>query len=181
MKTYGGVDVQIHIFLTWTLARGEWSASRPGRFTPGERAPGTNWIGGWVGSRACLDDMEKRKFLLLQGLEIWPLGRPARSQSLYSLSYPGSLKKQGINKNCATVNVEPDGNVIHKYEWYKSNDSVTNAVGSYTNQMNKSNNANQVNKNTAISPRCGTRQHTYTYYTKQGIDWSQNRRRKIKF
>jgi hypothetical protein len=46
MKAYGGVDIYIHIFLTSALAGGEWSASRPGRFTPGERAPGTHWIGG---------------------------------------------------------------------------------------------------------------------------------------
>jgi hypothetical protein len=68
MKTYGGVDVLIHIFLTSALVRGEWSASRPGRFTPGEIAPGTHWIGGWVDPRAGLDDMEKRKFLTLPGL-----------------------------------------------------------------------------------------------------------------
>jgi hypothetical protein len=35
----------------------EWSASRPGRFTPGERAPCTHWIGGWVDPRACLDNV----------------------------------------------------------------------------------------------------------------------------
>jgi hypothetical protein len=29
------------------LDRGEWSASRPGHFTPREMAPGTYWIGGW--------------------------------------------------------------------------------------------------------------------------------------
>jgi hypothetical protein len=81
------VDVQIHIFLTSALVGGEWSASRPGRFTPGERAPGTHWIGGWVGPRAGLDDVEKRKFLTLPGLELRPLGRPARSQSLYRLRY----------------------------------------------------------------------------------------------
>jgi hypothetical protein len=44
MKAYGGVDVKIHIFLTSALVGGEWSASRPGRFTPGERAPGTHCI-----------------------------------------------------------------------------------------------------------------------------------------
>jgi hypothetical protein len=48
MKAYWGVDVEIHIFLTSALVGGEWSASRPGRFTPGERAPGTHWIGGWM-------------------------------------------------------------------------------------------------------------------------------------
>jgi hypothetical protein len=70
MKAYGGVDVQIHIFLTSSLVDGEWSASRPGRFTPGERAPSTHWIGGWVDPRACLDGVEKRKFLALPGLEL---------------------------------------------------------------------------------------------------------------
>jgi hypothetical protein len=59
-------------FLTSALAGGEWSASRPGRFTPGEKAPGTHWIGGWVGPRAGLDDVEKRKFLTLPGLELRP-------------------------------------------------------------------------------------------------------------
>jgi hypothetical protein len=40
---------------------GEWSALRPGRFTLRERAPGTHWIGGWVGLRAVLDAVVKRK------------------------------------------------------------------------------------------------------------------------
>jgi hypothetical protein len=44
--------------LTSALVGGEWSASRLGRFTPRERAPGTHWIGSWVGPSACLDDME---------------------------------------------------------------------------------------------------------------------------
>jgi hypothetical protein len=90
MKAHGGVDVEIHIFLTSAVAGDEWSASRPGRFTPGERAPDTHWIGGWVDPRVGLDDVEKRKFLTIPGLELRPLGRPARSQSLYRLRYPGS-------------------------------------------------------------------------------------------
>jgi hypothetical protein len=62
-KAYGGIDVLIHIFLTSALVGGEWSASRPGRFTPGERVPGTHWIGGWVDPITGLDDLKKRKFL----------------------------------------------------------------------------------------------------------------------
>jgi hypothetical protein len=45
MKTYGGVDVLIHVLLNSALVS-EWIASRPGNFTIGERAAGTNWIGG---------------------------------------------------------------------------------------------------------------------------------------
>jgi hypothetical protein len=55
MKAYREGDVWIHIFLTLALVGGEWSASRPGSFTPGERAPGTRWIGGWVGHRAGME------------------------------------------------------------------------------------------------------------------------------
>jgi hypothetical protein len=36
-----------------------------------------------VGPRAGPDDVEKRKFLTIPGLKLRPLGRPARSQSLY--------------------------------------------------------------------------------------------------
>jgi hypothetical protein len=79
MKSYGGVYVEIHIFLTSALTGGEWLASCPGRFTARERAPGTDWIEGSVDPRAVLDDVEKRKILTLQELELRPLGRPARS------------------------------------------------------------------------------------------------------
>jgi hypothetical protein len=47
--------------LTSALDGGEWSASRPGRFTTREIAPGTHWIGIWVGPRAVLDTVVKRK------------------------------------------------------------------------------------------------------------------------
>jgi hypothetical protein len=82
MKAYGRVDVYIHIFLTSALVGGEWSASGPGSFISG-----THWIGGWVDRRAGVDDMEKCKFLTLPGLELRPLSRQARSQSLYRLRY----------------------------------------------------------------------------------------------
>jgi hypothetical protein len=39
MNTYGGVEVQLRVFLTSALDGGEWSASRPRRFTPGKKAP----------------------------------------------------------------------------------------------------------------------------------------------
>jgi hypothetical protein len=47
--------------LTSALDGGECSASRPGRINPSERARGTHCRGGWVGPRAVLDAVVKRK------------------------------------------------------------------------------------------------------------------------
>jgi hypothetical protein len=80
------------IFLTSALFGGEWPVSRLGLFTPGEIAPDTLWIGGWVGPRAGLEDVDKRKFLTLSGLGLRPLDHPARIQTLYRLRNPGSNK-----------------------------------------------------------------------------------------
>jgi hypothetical protein len=41
-----------------------------------------------------LDDVEKRKFLTVLGLELRLIGRPAHRQSLYQLHYPGSTYLQ---------------------------------------------------------------------------------------
>jgi hypothetical protein len=75
MKAYGRVDVYIHVFLASALVGGEWLASRPCRFTAGERASGTHWIG------ASMGNMEKRKFFTLPELELRPL---------WASRYPGS-------------------------------------------------------------------------------------------
>jgi hypothetical protein len=50
----------------------------------------------WVSPRAGLDDVEKRKFLILPVLELRPLGCPARSQSQYRLSYSDSSLKRVV-------------------------------------------------------------------------------------
>jgi hypothetical protein len=70
MKGNGGVDAYTHVFLTSALVGGKWWASRPGHFTPGEKAPGTDWTEGWVSPRSGKDDMEERKFLTLTGLKL---------------------------------------------------------------------------------------------------------------
>jgi len=41
--------VELHAFLTSALDGAERSASRPGRFTAGERVPDTHWPGGCMG------------------------------------------------------------------------------------------------------------------------------------
>jgi hypothetical protein len=58
MKAYGGMDIQVHIFLTSALVGGEWSASRSCDFTLGETAPGNHRIEGSMGPWAGLDDTE---------------------------------------------------------------------------------------------------------------------------
>jgi hypothetical protein len=60
MKAYGGVDVYIHVFSTSAPVVGEWSASRPGRFTP--RCPMDRMLGG-LQSRSG----RRGTFLTLQG------------------------------------------------------------------------------------------------------------------
>jgi hypothetical protein len=82
MKAYGGVDVYIQILLTSALTGGEWSASSPGIFIPGEGAPGTHWVGCGMDPRVGMDNVEEKKFLTLLGPELRALGRPARSQSM---------------------------------------------------------------------------------------------------
>jgi hypothetical protein len=49
--------------------------------------------------RTGLDKVEKREFLPPPGLKLRPLRRPARNQSPYRLSYPGSLFYEISNDN----------------------------------------------------------------------------------
>jgi hypothetical protein len=55
-----------------------------------------------VGPRGGLEDVEKRKFLTLSGLELRPLGRPARSQSLYRLRRINHKRSDYIFMSCLT-------------------------------------------------------------------------------
>jgi hypothetical protein len=55
-------------FLTSALYGSEQSASRPGRFIPGVRVPGTHWTGGWVGqSRSGRGGEEKNPMIAAAG------------------------------------------------------------------------------------------------------------------
>jgi hypothetical protein len=67
-------------FLISALDGAKWLASSPSLFNPGEKVPGSHWIGDWVGSRAGVDAMEKRKSCPCRKSN--PC-RPARSPSLY--------------------------------------------------------------------------------------------------
>jgi hypothetical protein len=57
MKMWGSGGIAPPL-LTLALDGGSWSASRPGCFTPGETAPGTNWIGSWGSPGDGLDAVE---------------------------------------------------------------------------------------------------------------------------
>jgi hypothetical protein len=81
MKAYGGVDVQIHVFLTTALVEDECSASRPGRFTSEKREPGTHWLGGWVGPKAG----EVKILLPLYSVDVFPMRQDLLSESASEL------------------------------------------------------------------------------------------------
>jgi hypothetical protein len=78
MKAYGGVDVWNQVFLTSALVGGQGSTSRLGRYTPRGRRPMYS-----LDRRLCdlgtgLDDVERRKILLLSELELRIFGRSYR-------------------------------------------------------------------------------------------------------
>jgi hypothetical protein len=77
-------------YMGWVVSVTSWP-----RFSPRERTlsppPGANCTGGWVGPRTDLDTEARGKILPpLPGIEPRSPGRPALSQTLYWLSYPGS-------------------------------------------------------------------------------------------
>jgi hypothetical protein len=91
------------------------------RFSPGERTPGTHCTGSWVDPRTCLDTEARGKILSPPpGIEPLSPGRPARSQTLYRLSYSGSSKilVEIINNNNSYLRFNPNAivtlTIIHK-------------------------------------------------------------------
>jgi hypothetical protein len=89
MKTYGGVELQLIVFLTCSLCGGERSDSRPDRFAPEEIATNTNWTEGWMNPRACLDAVVGRKMSAAVQNRILLL----RSSSSLSAYYAGLYKQ----------------------------------------------------------------------------------------
>jgi hypothetical protein len=57
----GGMEFYIHTLLTSVLDGGEWSASCSGHCTTNKRDSSTHWRGVWVGPRASLNMVAKRK------------------------------------------------------------------------------------------------------------------------
>jgi hypothetical protein len=95
-----GEEVCSNSYLTSALDGSEWSASLSGRALPPGKGPPVPIVygaGGWVGLRANLDAGARRK-ILCSGRESNP-NCPARSQTLYYLSYRGSCKYETTVNN----------------------------------------------------------------------------------
>jgi hypothetical protein len=79
--------VQIHIFLTSALVRGEWPASRPGRVTPWEITRSAHWRGGLVGPHSRSGPHGEMRIVVLTGNRT-PASRPS---SPSAVSIPTAL------------------------------------------------------------------------------------------
>jgi hypothetical protein len=66
MKTYGGVDEQVHEFLISAQLH------TPAALSPVEKNPSTHCLRGWMGTRPGLHSLERRKILPLPGLHFDP-------------------------------------------------------------------------------------------------------------
>jgi hypothetical protein len=89
--------------LASVLDGSEWSASSPGRFTPGGRTPSTHWIGGWVCPRADLNDMEKRR-----------VSSPCRELS------PATLSRRPLLYRNARAKCRVYVRAVSTYRWYRA-------------------------------------------------------------
>ena len=67
MKAYRGREVYLHSFSTLALDGGQYSTSRPGHFTSGERAHDARRIGGLMELGTDVNALENIKFLASAG------------------------------------------------------------------------------------------------------------------
>jgi hypothetical protein len=54
---------ELYVFLISVLVGGEWTASHPCHYSPGDRDPDNHCIGGWVGPRDSLEDWRNENSL----------------------------------------------------------------------------------------------------------------------
>jgi hypothetical protein len=80
---YGGVNVQIHVFLTSSLLRDERITPSPSTALLPGKNNGVHWIGSHVGFITGLNHLQMKEILLLPGLEIRPRGCAILAPSLY--------------------------------------------------------------------------------------------------
>jgi hypothetical protein len=90
MRTYGGANVLIHVFLTSALMGGDGQLHDLAALAQ-EKCSKVSIVYEAVGPQNCYGSHGEENTPPLPGLEHRPLDRLARSQSLYLLCYPGSL------------------------------------------------------------------------------------------
>jgi hypothetical protein len=96
-RRLGGEKYSPYSFSTSVLDGVSGHRHSPAALYPRRKAPGTHCTGGWVGPRAGLDTEATRKILsLLPGIQPRSPGRPARSQTLYCLSYPDHSNEYSV-------------------------------------------------------------------------------------
>jgi hypothetical protein len=85
-------------FTTSALDGGEWSASCPGRALPPGKEPPVPIVqeAGWASEPVWTQRLEGKNPLPLPGIEPRSPSGPARSQTLYCLSYPAPRKYSTI-------------------------------------------------------------------------------------
>jgi hypothetical protein len=132
---------------TSVLYGGEWSASRPGRFNPAERAPGADWTGGWVGSRVDLNAVVKRTI----SCPCWESnpGRPARTRCYNDWAIPAPYVKCNAHIQIETVydwlfvhatgkRWQPSASTYHSITcmaWMREKARESNSTIAYVQQM----------------------------------------------
>jgi hypothetical protein len=104
----------------------------PGRFNPEEITRGTHWIGGWVGPRAGLDTVSKIK--IPSPHRESNSDRPARSQSLYRLSYLGSLSDKRIEE-CKPMTSFVWNSVVCVGQYQHGGTDTAHIVSSYNSRV----------------------------------------------
>jgi hypothetical protein len=91
-------------------------------FRPPQLYPVTHWIGGWEDPRAGLDDVEKRKFLTLTGLELRPLCRPVSYDKDFSAGEAGNIASVMQVERCNEAQNTGSKPVLQRYQTSRVNE-----------------------------------------------------------
>jgi hypothetical protein len=94
MKTYGRVEVYVHVYFLSALDENGQAVSRSCNISPGERASDSHWID-WMGPRASMDAVENN-LLPLPGIKPRFLDLSARSFIAVPAELSTKIRKHSI-------------------------------------------------------------------------------------
>jgi hypothetical protein len=124
--TYGGMKIQIHVFLTSALYGCKWSVSHPGPFIPEGKSLPAYWIGDSSAPEPVQTRWWKEECLLPPGIEIVFSGSPAHSLVTYWLSQSNWRKereKQHENIRDKNIDINKNGKslqyIVSHVAWYR--------------------------------------------------------------